>query len=328
MRVLVRGAGIIGLACADELLRRGHDVQVVDPAPGRGASYAAAGMLSPAAEVWHGEEALLGFGMRSLALWPTLAERLGVPLRCGGSLLVGHDAGDVQLVERQVSLLQGLGADATRLTSRDLRDREPRLSARVVGGALLADDLSVDPRAVVAALLSRVPVQPEATTADVTVLATGTRLPTPYSRLVRGVRGEILRARTEDPPERVVRGWVQGEPVYVVPRDGGEVVIGATSEEHDGDPVVTLGGVLRLLGAARTLLPELERAELVEALARDRPGTADNLPLVGPTHEPGVLLAAGHFRHGVLLAPLTARLIADHLESGHVEPALDPRRHL
>jgi glycine oxidase len=111
-----------------------------------------------------------------------------------------------------------------------------------------------------------------------------------------------------------------------VPRAGGEVVVGATQEEHDAPPVVTAGGVARLLDAARRLLPGLDRAELREATARDRPGTPDNLPLVGPGAGPGEVLAAGHFRHGVLLAPLTARLVADHLESGYVEPSLDPRR--
>jgi glycine oxidase len=137
-----------------------------------------------------------------------------------------------------------------------------------------------------------------------------------------------LRVAAPDLPHHTLRGWVGGEPVYIVPRAGGELVVGATQEEHDEAPVVTAGGVWRLLDSARRLLPGLDRAELVEATARDRPGTRDNLPLVGPTHEPGVVLAAGHFRHGVLLAPLTAQLVADHLESGRVEPALDPRRFL
>jgi len=107
----------------------------------------------------------------------------------------------------------------------------------------------------------------------------------------------------------------------------GEIeVIGATSEEHDDPPVATVGGVSRLLEAARELLPGLDRAELVEVTARDRPGTPDNLPLVGPSGVSGVVLAAGHFRHGVLLAPLTARLVADHVETGAVDPALDPSR--
>ncbi|GAB3770371.1 glycine oxidase [Nocardioides ginsengisegetis] len=328
MRVRVLGAGIIGLACAEELLVRGHAVEVVDPAPGLGASHAAAGMLSPSSEVWHGEEEILRHGMASLALWPDWAGHLGVPLATAGTLLVGRDAGDLQEVERQVGLLAAHGHRVDVLAAAAVRRLEPTLSARVAGGALLPRDHSVDPRAVVAALLARVSVRPvaDATTPDVTVVATGARLPAPWTHLVHGVRGEVARARTDDPPARTVRGWVHGVPVYVVPRRGGEVVIGATSEEHDAPPVATIGGIARLLEAARELVPGLDRAELTEVLARDRPATAGHLPLVGPTHDPAVVLAAGHFRHGVLLAPLTARLVADHLDHGLVHAALDPRR--
>lgn len=327
MRVKVLGAGIVGLSVADELLRRGHEVTVVDPAPGSGASFAAAGMLSPSTELWHGEDELLRLGRAALTLWPAYAGRLGVRLHTAGTVLVGYDAGDLQQVERQVALLgaHDVPVPGHVLDPPAVAELEPAL-ARVRGGALLGDP-SVDPRAVVRALLRRVPVV--ATDAgdrhDATVVATGSRLPVPYERLVRGVRGEILRLRSDDAPTRTVRGWVHGEPVYVVPRATGEVVVGATSEEHDGPPVVTAGGVLRVLAAARLLWPAVERAELVEATARDRPGTPDNLPLVGPAGD-GVVLAAGHYRHGVLLAPLTARLVADHLETGAVDPAVDPRR--
>jgi len=311
MRVKVLGAGIVGLSVAHELIRRGHQVTVVDPSPGEGASYAAAGMLSPSAELWHGEEELLRLGRESLELWPEYADRLGVPLRTGGTLLVGYDAGDRQQVERQVALLEKLGAAVEQHED----------------GVFLPDEASVDPRAVVAELAARIPVRatdPE-TDHDVTVLATGSVLPAPFRSLVRGVRGEILRVQADDPPATTVRGWVHGDPIYLVPRASGEVVVGATSEEHDQPPVVTAGGVRRLLSAARLLWPALDRAELIEATARDRPGTPDNLPLVGPAGR-GVVLAAGHYRHGVLLAPLTARLVGDHLETGAVDPALDPRR--
>lgn len=326
MRVHVLGAGIIGLACAVELLDRGHRVTVVDPAPGSGASRAAAGMLAPAGEAWHGEPEAWDLGVRSAALWPAYAARLGVPLHRTGTLLVGHDAGDAQLVARQVELLSGLGVDATELGPRDLRDHEPALG-RVVAGALLAHDHAVDPRAVVSALLRRVELVPEppADRPEVTVWATGSTLPPPYDALVRGVRGEVVRARCDDPPRHVLRGWVRGDSVYVVPRPDGEVVIGASMEEHAGPPVVTLGGVERLLVAARALVPSLDGAVLLEALARDRPATADHLPLVGPV-DADTFLAAGHHRHGVLLAPLTARLLADAVEGGCVEGAVDPRR--
>ena len=333
MRIRILGAGIIGLACADELVRRGHVVDVVDPSPGRGASHAAAGMLTPGSEVWHGEQSLWRLGVRSRDLWPAYAARLGVPLQEGGTLVVGRDHGDLLDVERQAALLEAAGAVVQPLTAREARQREPLLTDRLAGGFLLPDDPSVDPRAVVAALLERHRDRVDERAGelgdggyDVTVVATGSRLPAPLAHLVRGVRGEVLRVRSIERPRGTVRGWVRGEPVYVVPRAGGEMVIGATSEEHDQDPVATVGGVARLLEAARTLLPSLDRATFVEAVARDRPGTRDNMPLVGPSGLPGVVLAAGHFRHGVLLAPLTAQLVADHLETGVVDPDLDPRR--
>lgn len=326
-RVRILGAGIVGLSVADELARRGHTVQVVDPSPGTGASYAAAGMLAPAAELWHGEEELHALARESAALWPAYAERLGVELR-RGTVLVGADAGDVQQVDRQAALVREHGGEVVELSRRELLGREPGLG-RVVGGAFLPEDNSVDPRAVMAALRDRVPVVAEPSgELEVTVLATGAALPAPYDAFTRRVRGEILRLHVDpaDLPRHSVRAWVHGTPVYVVPRDTGEVVVGATQEEHDDPPVVTVEGVWRLLDAARQLMPGLDRAELVEATARDRPGTRDNRPLIGPTLDPGVVLAAGHFRHGVLLAPITARLVADHIETGRVVPAVDPRR--
>ncbi|MFE4000360.1 FAD-dependent oxidoreductase [Nocardioides sp. YIM B13467] len=327
MRVRILGAGIVGLSVADELIRRGHEVTVVDPAPGSGASYAAAGMLSPAGEAWYGEEELTRLCLSSLALWPDFAARLGVPVHTRGTLLVGVDAGDVQQVERQLSVLDLAGVSYERLVRRELLAREPGLG-RVAGGAFLAEDHSVDPRAVVAALLDRVGDRVETdTVADVTVIATGVNLPAPYSSLIRPVRGDVVRVRTQEPVERTVRAWAHGEQIYVVPRiDSDEVVIGATTEERDGPLQPTVEGVWRLLDSARRVVPALDRASVVEVTSRDRPGTADNLPLVGPTHEPGVVLAAGAYRNGVLLAPLIAQLVADHIETGSVEPAVDPRR--
>lgn len=327
MRICVLGAGIIGLACAYELLSRGHRVEVVDPDPGKGASYAAAGMLCPSGEFWPGEADLLRLGLASARMWPSFAAALGVPLHRTGTLLVGADRADLQEIERQTALLDRRGIRVAPLGRSDLLAREPGLS-RVAGGSYLPDDHSVDPRAVVTALLTRVPVvaapsQP----AEVRVLATGAHLPEPFTPLVRPVRGEILRLRTNDPPRQVIRGLVHGAQVYVVPRAGSdEVVIGATSYEQDGPPIPTVEGVHRLLDAARRLLPGLDRAEFTEAMARDRPGTKDNLPLIGASQVDGVWLAGGHYRHGVLLAPLTAHLIAESIEHGTTDQAVDPRR--
>lgn len=320
MRVRILGAGIIGLACAEELIARGHEVSIVDPAPGRGASYAAAGMLSPGGEAWFGEERLVALGLRSLALWPSYAERLGVTLHRGDTLLVGWDVDDLAEIERRAVLVDGRPLDRV-----ELREREPALAGPIAGGVAVPAEAAVDPRAVLDALRRRV-ASSYSGEPDVTVIATGSTLPEPFRELVRGVHGEILRLRTDVGLRSVVRGSVRGEHVYLVPRTGGELVVGATSEEHDGPCVVRVEGVSRLLDAARTLVPALDRAEVVELIARDRPATADNLPLVGPSGVDGIVLAAGHHRGGVLLAPLTAHLIADHLETGYVDPDLDPRR--
>ncbi|MFS3128034.1 FAD-dependent oxidoreductase [Nocardioides sp. Bht2] len=332
--VRVLGAGIVGLSVAEALLAEGHRVEVVDPAPGSGASFAAAGMLTPAGEVWHDEPELLAQGRASLALWPELAARLGVRLDRHGTLVVGCDAGDVQQVERHASLLSELGEVPQLLTRAELRRLEAEVGPRVSAALWLPDEPAVDPRAVVAALRRRIPVAatPSGGAPEVTVIATGAQLPEPWRGLVRPVRGEILRLRLGSPPGHTLRGWVRGEPVYVVPRPDGDVVVGATSEEHDAPAEVSAGGVLRLLQGARELVPALDRAVFLEAAARDRPAAVDNLPLVGPPPWAGgreygqVVLAAGLHRHGVLLAPLVARLVAQHLATGRVEELFDPRR--
>lgn len=345
MRVAVVGAGIVGLACAEELLRSGHDVQVFDPTPTAGATHAAAGMLAPAGEAWHGEESLLRLGLASARLWPGYAARLAeasgvdVDLRTTGSLLVGSDHDDLQVVRRTLDLLAEQDVGFEPLDRHDLRRLEPTLSRRVAGGALLPEDHNVNPRSVSRALCSLLTGQLVRRTAtavegglllddgtrviaEVVVDATGVGTLWSTSAWVRPVKGEIVRVRGGDPPGRVLRARVHGDPVYVVPRAGNEMVIGATEEEHPGDPRPTVGGLTRVLTAARLLVPSLETAEIVEVMARNRPGTPDNGPLLGP--DPSTtggcrrLLAVGHHRGGVLLAPITALAVRAYVEGSLV----------
>lgn len=353
LSVVVVGGGIIGLACADELVRAGHAVRICDPAPATGATYAAAGMLAPAGEAWFGEEALLRLGLESLARWPSfaasLAHRAGVDLdlRTTGTLLVAGDRDDLAEVRRTCALLADVGVRVDELDRRALRSHEPTLSSWISGGALLRDDHHVNPRRVTDALLRllgdrivRQRAHPDATgvvlddgthlEADVVVLATGASGMPP----VRPVRGEVVRVRTHDAPARVLRARLHGERVYVVPRHGGELVIGATEEEHASgtdDPRPTLGGVSRLLATARSLLPGLETADLLEVVARDRPGSPDNGPLIGPvrTDPAGLgrvrrLVAGGHHRGGVLLAPITAAAVRAYVDGLDVPEAARP----
>jgi glycine oxidase len=145
---------------------------------------------------------------------------------------------------------------------------------------------------------------------------------------VRPVKGQILRLRAPGgvaPGFRhVIRGYADGESVYLVPRDSGEVVVGATVEERS-DTEVTAGAVLRLLRAAVDLLPELAEYDLAEATAGLRPGTPDNAPIIGVLPgRPGVLAATGHHRHGIVLTPVTADLITELIVTGEADPLLAP----
>jgi glycine oxidase len=160
---------------------------------------------------------------------------------------------------------------------------------------------------------------------DRVVLATGAwsgtaleGLPSEALPPVRPVKGQIMRLRSPEPVlSRCVRGAVHGARVYLVPRGDGELVLGATQEELGFDTRVTAGGLWELLRDARELVPGVTELEVADVTAGLRPGTPDNLPLVGPSALPGLLMATGHHRGGVLLAPLTADLLVE--ESGDPE---------
>ncbi|GAA0931493.1 FAD-dependent oxidoreductase [Nonomuraea longicatena] len=142
---------------------------------------------------------------------------------------------------------------------------------------------------------------------------------------VRPVKGQIVRLRSPRPLlGRCVRGMVHGQPVYLVPRGDGELVVGATQEELGFDTRVTAGGLYELLRDARELVPGITELEVGEVSAGLRPGTPDNLPLIGPSGVPGLDLATGHHRGGVLLAPLTAALLLG--EEDDLASVCDPRR--
>jgi glycine oxidase len=150
---------------------------------------------------------------------------------------------------------------------------------------------------------------------------------------VRPVKGEILRLATRPgafpPPRRTVRALVDGRPIYLVPRDDGGLVLGATQTEVGFDTTVTVGGVRDLLRDAERILPGIAEYALVESAAGLRPGSPDNLPLVGALGPEGLLVATGHHRNGMLLAPVTADAVAALLRGDPVPApvrAADPAR--
>jgi glycine oxidase len=217
----------------------------------------------------------------------------------------------------------------TLLRPSELREREPALSPRVRAGVYAPGDRQADPRRVVAALRAQlagriVPNRVEtlaALAADTVVVAAGCGTARLTGLPVRPVKGQVLRLRGEPGLLRhVLEATVDGRDVYLVPRADGEIVVGATQEERT-DATVTAGAVHELLRAALDLVPGLAELELAETPVGHRPGTPDNAPLLGRLDE-RVIVAAGHHRNGVLLAPVTAELIAGLVLDGVDDPLL------
>jgi glycine oxidase len=333
-RVAVVGGGVIGLAIAWRCAQRGHEVRVCDPAPGSGATGVAAGMLAPTGETRFGEEPLHRLLLAAGRRWPGFAAELAsasdmdLSYRNDGTVLVAGTDDDLRAVRRLVDYHRRCGLPVEPLTAAQVREREPLLSPRVRGGAFLPGDGQVDPRRVARALLAVLPagcVGPAPVDgADLTVFAAGHATADLVPGLpVRPVKGQILRLRGTETLTHVIRGQIANRSVYIVPRPDGEVVVGATEEERGTDTTVTAGGVLDLLRPAVALVPALAEYELVETSAGLRPGTPDNAPLIGVVR-PGVAVATGHYRDGVLLAPVTADAIVALLDTGDLPDLFTP----
>lgn len=364
--VVVIGAGVIGLSIAWQAARRGLRTVVVDPAPGRGASHASAGMLGPVMELRHGEQELLQLSLASAQRYPSfvaeLEEQAGQPAgyRPCGTLAVALDPDDRAFLAELHAYQSSLALASEWLTAQECLTLEPALVPAIQGGLRVDGDHQVDNRMLVRALItacerSGVELLRQAVAelvvegggaagvrladrtdlrAPSTVLAAGcwsgtlAGLPPEVAPPVRPVKGQILRLQMPDGGapflSRTVRGVIRGSSLYLVPRTHGELVIGATVEEMGYDTRVTAGGVYQLLRDARELVPGIAELPLVETLAGLRPGSPDGAPMIGPSALPGLVVATGHYRHGVLLAPATADAVAETLATGAVPAAVRP----
>lgn len=358
MDAAVIGGGVIGLSVAWRAARAGLSVAVVDPEPGSGASHFAAGMIAPVGEAEYGEEAVVALNRDSAARYPSFIAELELDAgrsagyRQTGTLHVATDIDEQTALEREFRYRQELGLPVERLTSRQTRDVEPGLAPSIRGGMLVESDHQVDPRAMVATLLqacnrlgvqihrSRASLLIEAGRATGVGLDGGERLeasrvvlaagcwsgavpgvPEADRPPVRPVKGQILRLRGA--PGMIAR-TIHGGSVYILPRGDGRVVIGGTVEERGFDTSVTAGAVYELLREARALVPDVVELELVEASAGLRPGSPDNMPMVGDSTTPGLIVATGHYRNGYLLAPATADAVAWVLAGGRWPGATRP----
>jgi glycine oxidase len=352
--VAIAGAGLIGASIGFELAQAGLRVAIFDRRqPGEGASWAAAGILSPAPEN-AATISMVPLGRASLALYPefvaTLQEISGrdVGYRAKGTLQALL-SGEVQAkLNTIVALHHGLGLRAEPLSADDARELEPALSSELEAAVLRPDEASVDNRALTRAvaiaaaqagvkLFAGRPVQAirqdggrctglivdgEKIEARWTVIAAGC-----YSAEIEGAanyapvraaKGQMIALRAENASiERVL--W--SEHVYLVPRNDGRIVAGATVEYVGFDKEITAGGLQKILNGAVEMAPALADAKIEETWAGLRPDSPDHLPIIGPTGLDGLLIATGHFRSGILLAPITARLIREWITTQSVSAA-------
>jgi glycine oxidase len=356
---VVVGGGVIGLACAWRAAVAGLDITVVERShPGAGASGVAAGMLAPVGEATWGEENLLELALASHRAWPEFAAELAaaagrdVGLLELGALHVALDRDEAAELRRRYELMVRLGLEAERLAPSACRELEPGLVSGGHGGVHAPHEAAVDPRVLVAALATAFDrAGGTLTVAEVTegvfdgprltgvrtaegtehraknvVLAAGAWsaaewLPPEARPEVRPVKGQILTLA--GPVARpLCERLIVTDRIYLVPRADGRLIVGATVEEQGFDDRITAGGVYELLREAYRALPDIAELELVEASAGLRPTTPDNMPLIGGGAIDGLVLATGHFRNGILLAPLTGERVAALLAGDRAEAAV------
>ena len=349
----VVGGGVIGLTIAWRSAQRGLRVVVLErDEPGRGASWVAAGMLAPVTEARLTQLPLLELGVASAALYPEfvreLQELTGIDPgyhRCG-TLVVARDRDEAEALERELEVHSRLGLAVQRLRPSEARALEPALVPTARLALEVPDDHAVDPRRLTQALaaaarsegielcagaevaaLTASGVQlagGQEIAADQVVIATGAWGFDGVARearvAVHPVKGQLLRLHDPSGPGLVARVLRTGHS-YLVPRGDGRYVLGATMEERGFDTTVTAGAIFELLRAVVEVVPGVSELVIDEVSAGLRPATSDGLPAIGPALLDGLHWAVGHFRNGVLLAPITAELVVAGL-TGDELPAL------
>lgn len=295
MHAVVVGGGAIGLSVAWHLLPHAR-VTVVDvPKPGA-ASPASAGMLAPFAEA-KAPGPLLDLGVASLRMWPSFAAELGVTLHGPGMLRIGANEAIVQWARAN-----GFVAEVTRRAG---------VSSSLPEGVFTPDEKNVDPRELLAMLRPRLRIVHEPVDGDVTVIAKGAWTE-PWSF---PVRGQLIALKSN-----AIDRTIYAPGVYLIPRNG-HVIVGAT-EEHVGFELGT-PSVAELHARAAALVPALRDADVIDAWCGFRPGSKDGLPYIGRIDE-RTYIATGHYRNGILLAPITGKLLAEMIVTGKTPELLKP----
>ncbi len=361
--VIIVGGGLMGCSVAYWLAKEGAQVVVLERSvPGAEASSAAAGILGPTVESFEDAVALqLGRQSRELhaELSDELDELFGVDVgfrRCG-VVKVAFDETELAELDAQAAGLEIHGIRCDRWSPEELVRAEPAANPQSLGALSIPEDAQVEPQKLLSAValaaesagvhfrsgstvravnveggrVRGVQLGSEAFLSDRVVVAAGS-----WTTLIPGlpldaetifpVRGQMIATQTRPP---IFRRVVFGAGGYVVTRPDGRVLCGSTMERVGFERGITFGGMADVIGTATRIAPALRSAAVTEHWSSFRPGTPDGLPLVGETQIAGLFLASGHFRNGILLAPLTAQIIADAFSGKNLSreaQALSPRR--
>lgn len=361
-RVVIIGAGVVGLGIAWRLAGRA-EVTVFDRGKaGSGATHAAAGMLAACCEAEPGEEALVALGRESQSRWPSFAEELlgasgiDVELRREGTLVLALTADDQAEIVHRLEFQRRLDLPLDWLSAAATRAREPHLAGKIAGALYSPQDHQVDNRKLARALSiaaekagatiyeqrpvkeilvqggrARGVILEDGTTesADSIVLAAGAwsrgigGLPPDRRPPVRPIKGQMFALRM-DPSAPLLNHVLWAPGAYLVPRRDGRLIVGATVEEKGFDKTITAGGLLTLLEAAWRAIPAVEELSVEEIWVGHRPGSRDDAPILGPGPLEGLFYATGHHRNGILLAPVTADAMARLVLDGVVEEEIRP----
>ncbi len=363
MKIGIIGGGIIGLSLGWQLLRRGADVTLFEKNEvGDRASRVAAGMLAPYAEVGFEEIDLMRLSQKSLNLYPRFLDELAedvddVPTfdQCG-TMLVGVDRDDTEYLKRLYEFREELALTVEMISGSEAREREPLLSPRVVSAIWLPDDAQVDNRALLQCLrhafesnggllleqnavekidrsersVKGVSTTNSTFTFNKIVLAAGSwsgkiaGVPEETKPPIRPVKGQIITLRKTTDCD--LKGIVRSPRMYLVPKEDGTLRLGATSEEKGFDTIPTAGGQKELLEDGWEAVPSIYELPLEETLAGLRPASRDHAPIIGQSDIEGLYYATGHYRHGILLTPVTVYLLAEEILDGTIPEALEPFR--
>ena len=342
---VIAGGGLIGTAIALELSRAALRVAVFDAQePGREASWASAGILSPAPEN-PAMIALVPLGKASLAMYPDyiamVEELAGISTgyRAKGTVVALFSRHAREELNTIIALHHGLGLKADALSAKEARELEPVLSEELEAAVLRPDEASVDNRCLADALLAALersggqifagsPVRSvwrEASQCLGIVLGSGEKISANQTIIAAGCFSSQIAGVEEFAPVRPTKGQMASlrcasakiervlwsERIYLVPRNDGRILAGATVEQVGFDKAVTAAGVHANLDGAIELSPALAAAHLEATWAGLRPDTPDHMPIIGATDIEGLHIATGHFRSGVLLTPITAKLVSE-----------------